>query len=68
MRRMGMTRGVVDVFLPIVRGGYAGLYIEMKRSNGVPSHLSVSQKSLSLSRENKAIVPNGVRAGFQLES
>ena len=47
MKRMGMTRGVVDVFLPIVRGGYAGLYIEMKRSNGVPSHLSDSQKSSS---------------------
>lgn len=44
MRRMGMTRGVVDVFLPIVRGGYAGLYIEMKRRNGVESDLSASQK------------------------
>ena len=52
MRRMGMTRGVVDVFLPIVRGGYAGLYIEMKRSNGVPSHLSASQKEfISFARE-----------------
>lgn len=52
MRRMGMTRGVVDVFLPIVRGGYAGLYIEMKRRNGVPSHLSASQKEfIAFARE-----------------
>lgn len=52
MRRMGMTRGVVDVFLPIVRNGYSGLYIEMKRSNGVPSHLSASQKEfLAFARE-----------------
>lgn len=52
MRRMGMTRGVVDVFLPIVRNGYAGLYIEMKRRNGVPSHLSASQKEfIAFARE-----------------
>lgn len=52
MKRMGMTRGVVDVFLPIVRGGYAGLYIEMKRRNGVPSHLSASQKEfIAFARE-----------------
>ena len=43
MRRMGMTRGVVDVFLPVVRNGYAGLYIEMKRRNGVKSDLSDAQ-------------------------
>ncbi len=43
MRRMGMTKGVVDVFLPVVRNGYAGLYIEMKRRNGVPSDLSDDQ-------------------------
>ena len=52
MRRMGMTRGVVDVFLPVVRGGYSGLYIEMKRRNGVPSHLSASQKEfITFARE-----------------
>ena len=43
MRRMGMTKGVVDVFLPVVRNGYAGLYIEMKRRNGVKSNLSEAQ-------------------------
>ncbi len=43
MRRMGMTKGVVDVFLPVARNGYAGLYIEMKRRNGVPSDLSDDQ-------------------------
>lgn len=38
-----MTKGVVDVFLPVVRGGYSGLYIEMKRRNGVESDLSDAQ-------------------------
>lgn len=52
MRRMGMTKGVVDVFLPVVRGGYSGLYIEMKRRNGVESDLSASQKEfIAFARE-----------------
>jgi hypothetical protein len=33
----------VDVFLPVVRNGYSGLYIEMKRRNGVKSDLSEAQ-------------------------
>ena len=30
----GMLRGVPDLFLPVPRGNYAGLYIEMKRPDG----------------------------------
>lgn len=29
-KRQGMLSGVLDLFLPVRRGGYAGLYIEMK--------------------------------------
>ena len=38
LKRMGVKPGVPDLFLPEARGGYHGLYIEMKRvKNGVVS-------------------------------
>lgn len=30
----GMKAGIPDVFLPVARGGYHGLYIELKRKKG----------------------------------
>lgn len=44
MRSLGMTAGVCDVFLPVKRGAFSGLYIEMKRLKGVPSDLSDDQE------------------------
>jgi len=44
MRALGMTAGIADVFLPVAKGGYSGLYIELKRAKGVPSDLSSAQK------------------------
>lgn len=35
-KAMGVKRGVADVFLPVARGGYYGLYIEMKAKDGRP--------------------------------
>lgn len=32
LKRQGVKPGVADIFLPIARGGYHGLYIEMKRT------------------------------------
>lgn len=34
LRAMGMKRGVPDICLPVARGGYHALYIEMKRREG----------------------------------
>lgn len=34
LKKTGVKAGVPDVFLPAMRGGYGGLYIEMKRSRG----------------------------------
>jgi hypothetical protein len=31
----GLTKGVADLFLPVARGGFHGLYIEMKRPEGI---------------------------------
>lgn len=34
MKRMGLRRGVPDICLPVARGGFHGLYIEMKAVGG----------------------------------
>lgn len=34
LKKQGVKPGVPDVFLPVPRGGYHGLYIEMKRRRG----------------------------------
>jgi hypothetical protein len=33
-KRLGTKKGVADVCLPVARGGYHGLYIELKRQKG----------------------------------
>lgn len=44
LKAEGVKPGVSDVCLPVMRNGYAGLYIEMKRRNGVPSDVKREQK------------------------
>lgn len=34
LKLMGVRRGVPDLFLPVARGGYHGLWIEMKTESG----------------------------------
>lgn len=34
LKRMGVLAGVADLHLPVARGGYNGLYIEMKYEEG----------------------------------
>lgn len=43
-RAMGVKSGVPDVVLPVPRRGCCGLYVEMKRANGVPSDVKVTQR------------------------
>ena len=38
----GVKAGVPDIFLPVPRGGYHGLFIELKRTRG--AHVSDNQK------------------------
>lgn len=33
-KRMGLRAGVPDICLPVARGGYHGMYIELKRASG----------------------------------
>jgi len=61
MKREGMRSGVPDICLPVARGGYHGLYIEIKRpkSPGKPAgKLSEAQKQWldALKREGYAAV------------
>jgi VRR-NUC domain len=42
LKRLGVSAGVPDICLPIAKGKFHGLYIELKRSKG--GHLSISQK------------------------
>lgn len=34
LKRQGVRAGVPDIFLPAARGGYHGLFIELKRQTG----------------------------------
>lgn len=39
LKREGVRAGVPDLFLPVARGGYHGLFIELKAGKGVPTNL-----------------------------
>ena len=42
LKKEGLRKGVPDLCLPVARGGYHGLYIEMKRISG--SNLTKEQR------------------------
>lgn len=60
MRSVGLKRGVPDIHLPVARGKYHSLYIEMKRVKG--GRLTAEQsdwvKDLS-AQDNAVLVCNG---------
>ena len=49
LKKMGMRKGIPDLFLALPRGLYSGLYIEIKTPKGV---LSKSQKEYSVTLQN----------------
>lgn len=44
LKATGVKAGVSDIFVPFQRHGMAGLFIEMKRADGVPSDVSDKQQ------------------------
>jgi len=66
-RDAGAKAGTPDLFLPVARGGYHGLYIEMKRQKG--GTLSAIQKDTieSLKEEGYAVyVCKGAKAASEV--
>ena len=43
-KKQGLKKGYPDLFLPVVRGGYCGLFIEMKKRKG--GRLSKEQREM----------------------
>ena len=43
LKALGVKKGVPDLFLPVARGGWHGLYVELKRKKG--GKLSEDQKA-----------------------
>ena len=44
LKEQGVKAGIPDLFLPCARGGFHGLYIEMKRRKG--GRVSIEQKKM----------------------
>jgi len=44
LKEQGVKAGIPDIFLPCARGGWHGLYIEMKRRKG--GRVSIEQKKM----------------------
>lgn len=62
LKRLGMKPGVPDIFLPVARGGYHGLFIEMKRRIGGRSTPEQKEWQRALLEEGYAAV---VCKGFE---
>lgn len=46
LKQQGVKAGIPDIFLPCARGGWHGLYIEMKRRKG--GRVSIEQKKMMI--------------------
>lgn len=44
LKAEGVKSGVADIFLPVSRGTYHGLYIELKRADGTEADISDRQR------------------------
>ena len=66
LKKQGVKRGVPDMCLPVSRGGYHGLYIELKRQKG--GTVSETQKSwiAALNTQGyKAIICHGAEEAIE---
>lgn len=66
LKKQGVKRGVPDMCLPVARGGYHGLYVELKRQKG--GTVSETQKSwiTALAEQGyKAVVCRGAEEAIR---
>lgn len=61
MRKEGVRSGVPDVHLPVARGGYHSLYIELKREYGgkAPTDEQVEWAKKLILYGNRVVVAHG---------
>lgn len=48
LKAEGVKAGIPDIFLPIARGMYHGLFIEMKRQGALPSSVKLKQEHMHI--------------------
>lgn len=65
LKRMGMKRGFPDMLLAVARGGYHGLFVELKSANGKPSEPQILWKDRLNEEGYKAVIAYG--AGEAIE-
>lgn len=68
MKAEGARAGVPDLFLPVARGGYHGLFIEMKRANGRPSDVRDSQRDWLFDLQDQGFACNVCYGSGQAEN
>ena len=67
MKREGMRPGVADMVFPIARGGYHGMYLELKRKSG--GNLSDEQRNFIAIVERAGYftaVPSGFEEAMEI--
>lgn len=62
LKRQGVKAGVSDIFLPLARGGFHGLFIEMKVGNNKPSDKQIEFINYADSQGYAVYVCYGFRA------
>jgi hypothetical protein len=64
MKAEGTRRGIPDLTLPVARGGYHGLYIEMKTATGRPSKEQIEWIRRLQAEGYRAVVCRGWQAAW----
>ncbi len=66
LKRMGLKKGVPDICLPCARGGYHGLYIEMKVGDNTPTQDQKDFLEFLRSQNYVAIVAHGAEEAIEI--
>lgn len=66
LKRQGVKAGVPDLCIPVARGGFHGLYIEMKTLKGKPTDKQLKWLGLLRDEGYAAYIARGARAAEEL--
>jgi len=68
LKRQGVKPGVPDLCVPVARGGFHGLYIEMKTKKGKPTEHQLKWLSLLRKQGYAAFIARGSKQAIELIS